>query len=108
MTLTFFEAAGERAVKTFAQTLIAVLTLSSAPLDVMHTAWQGDLSVAVGATLLSLLTSLAGLTPPVSGAAAPPAPPAGDGPKHAADLAPVTAPIVLPPVPAAAGDVHGA
>jgi hypothetical protein len=108
MNLSFFEAAAERAVKTFAQTLIAVLTLSSAPLDVMHTAWQGDLSLALGATLLSLLTSLAGLTPPVSGPAVPSAPLAGDGPKHAADAAPVTAPIVLPPVPAAAGDSHGA
>lgn len=99
MNLTFFEAAGERAVKTFAQTLIAVLTLSSAPLDVMHTAWQGDVSLAVGATLLSLLTSLAGLTPPVVAVA--PTPVDATVAKHAADLPPL-------PVPAAVGDAHGA
>ena len=106
MSLTFFEAAGERAVKTFAQTLIAVLTLSSAPLDVMHTAWQGDLSLALGATLLSLLTSLAGVTPPVTAAAALPAPVDAPPAKHAADLPPVPVPLV--PIPVPVGDNHGA
>jgi hypothetical protein len=100
MNLTFFEAAGERAVKTFAQTLIAVLTLSSAPIDVMHTAWQGDLSLAVGATLLSLLTSLAGLTPPVV-AVAPADIPLPAAAKHAADVPPL-------PIPVPVGDSHGA
>lgn len=101
MSLTFFEAAAERAVKTFAQTLIAVLTLSSAPIDVMHTAWQGDLSLALGATLLSLLTSLAGLTPPVVPALAPLAPPDAPPARHAADVPPL-------PVPVSVGDTHDA
>lgn len=58
----FVKAAGERALKTFAQTLIASLTISSAPLDVLHANWVADLSLALGATALSVLTSLASLT----------------------------------------------
>jgi hypothetical protein len=60
-TLTFWLAAAERAVKTFAQALLALLTASSAPLDLLHTNWVGCLSVAAGAAVLSVLTSLTSL-----------------------------------------------
>lgn len=62
----FWKAAGERAVKTFAQTLFAALTLSSVSIDVLHVNWVGALSIALGATVGSLLTSLAGLVPPTN------------------------------------------
>jgi hypothetical protein len=54
-TLAFWKAAGERAVKTFAQTLLAALlaahTLTDAP-------WVPALSAAGLAAVLSVLTSL--------------------------------------------------
>jgi len=59
----FLLALGERAVKTFAQTLLASLTLSAAPVDLLHANWAADLSLAAGAALLSVLTSLTSLTP---------------------------------------------
>lgn len=58
-TLTFWKAAAERAAKTFAQALLATLALSSGPVDVLRTDWVGTGSLALGATLLSVLTSLA-------------------------------------------------
>lgn len=61
MTGAFWKATGERAAKTFAQSLLATLTLASPVVDVLHTNWLGAVSVAAGATFLSLLTSLAGL-----------------------------------------------
>lgn len=60
-SIPFWQGAGERAVKTFAQALLATLTISSGPLDVLHTGWAGVLSIALGSTLLSLLTSLGSL-----------------------------------------------
>lgn len=61
MTRAFWKAAAERAAKTFAQALLATLTLASGPVDVLRTDWVGVLSVALGATLLSVLTSLTSL-----------------------------------------------
>jgi hypothetical protein len=61
VTGSFWKAAAERAAKTFAQALLATLTLASGPVDVLHTDWLGVLSVALGATLLSVLTSLTSL-----------------------------------------------
>jgi hypothetical protein len=61
---TFLSSMAERALKTFSQSLIAALTLSSTSIDVLHVNWVGDLSLALGATLFSVLTSLAGLVPP--------------------------------------------
>lgn len=57
----FWKAAGDRAARTFAQTLLALLTASSPVLDVIHVQWTGALSIAAGAALLSLLTSLLGV-----------------------------------------------
>lgn len=65
-TRAFLTASAERAVKTFAQALLSALTLSAPSIDVLHVNWVGDLSLAVGATLLSLLTSVAGLVPPTA------------------------------------------
>lgn len=71
---TFWVAVGERAVKTFTQSLLAVLAVSSVPLDVLHVNWAGTLSISLGATLLSVLTSLSGLGIDVPAAAAKPKP----------------------------------
>lgn len=58
--LSFWQAAGERAGKAFAQTL--VLTLGAGRVDVMHVAWQTDLGLAAGAAVLSVLTSVGSTT----------------------------------------------
>lgn len=50
----------ERAIKTFAQALLAFFA-ADAVLDVVSADWGEALSVASGATVLSLLTSLASL-----------------------------------------------
>ena len=107
---SFFIGAGERALKTFCQTLISVLILQSAPLDVLHAPLVGDLSLALGATLLSVLTSLAGASPAVPPASAPAPDPVPAAAKHAADPAPPGPVLALvPPLPASlVGDLHGA
>lgn len=56
LTATFWKAAGERAVKTFAQSLIAV-GLAGAT-DLLAVDWGNALSVAGLATVLSVLTSV--------------------------------------------------
>lgn len=56
--IQFWKETAERAVKTFAQTLVALLTVSG-PLDVVSVDWKASLSIAVGAGLVSVLTSLA-------------------------------------------------
>jgi hypothetical protein len=53
----FWLAAGERAVKTFAQSLLAILVVGTGFEDV---AWGEVLSVAGVATLASVLTSIVG------------------------------------------------
>lgn len=53
----FLAAAGERAVKTFAQTLAALLAGSGT--GVLSVDWGARLSVALMAALVSLLTSVA-------------------------------------------------
>jgi hypothetical protein len=52
----FFKDAAERAVKTFAQTLLAYF--GAGVFDVLHANWGNGMSVAVGATVLSVLSSL--------------------------------------------------
>ena len=56
MSRAFWSGAAERAVKTAAQTLLALL--GAGALDVLHVPWTGGLSVAAGAAVLSLLTSI--------------------------------------------------
>lgn len=55
--LNFWKASAERAVKTFVQTLVALLGTNE--MGVITVDWAQALSVAGSATLLSFLTSLA-------------------------------------------------
>ena len=63
LTKDWFEAAGIRAVKTFAQTALSMVPVGQAFIDVN---WINVLSVSGVACRLSILTSLAGL-PEVEG-----------------------------------------
>lgn len=56
MTKRFLREIIERAVKTFAQTLAAVLTAGA--VDLLSVPWAGALSAAGMAALLSVLTSV--------------------------------------------------
>ncbi|HSV66353.1 MAG TPA: holin [Mycobacteriales bacterium] len=56
-TQLFWKSAIERAVKTFAQSLVAVLSVGG--IGLVHAPWTTALSAAGMATLLSLLTSVA-------------------------------------------------
>lgn len=53
----FVEDAIERAVKTFAQTLVSLL--GAGAVDILHINWGQRLSVSAGAALVSVLTSIA-------------------------------------------------
>ena len=57
VTKTFWLDTAERAVKTLAQTLVALL--GAGAVDVLHIDWKARLSVAMGAALVSILTSIA-------------------------------------------------
>lgn len=94
-TRVFWVGVAERAGKTFAQSLLAALAVSSGPLDVLHTNWGGALSLAMGATLLSVLTSLSSYN---VGLATTPAAEALRTPGGHADTSP------LPLVPGPRGD----
>lgn len=58
MTKKWFKAASVRAVKTVAQTMVSMVTVGQAFMEVN---WLNVLSVSVVAGLISLLTSVAGL-----------------------------------------------
>ena len=62
-TMEWIRAAAIRAVKTFAQTALSMLTIGQAVIDVN---WMNVLSVSAVAALISVLTSIAGL-PEVEG-----------------------------------------
>lgn len=64
-TKTWIKAAAVRAVKTFAQTMVASLTVGAAISDI---SWGTLLSVSAVAALASILTSVAGLPEVDSGA----------------------------------------
>jgi len=49
----------ERAIRTFAQSLIAILAVGAT--DIIHVNWISALSTALLATVISLLTSLSSL-----------------------------------------------
>ena len=58
MSKTWWKCAGIRAIKTFCQTAVSMLTIGQAVLDVN---WLNVFSVSSVACLISLLTSIAGL-----------------------------------------------
>lgn len=58
MNKRWWKAAGIRAIKTFCQTAVSMLTIGQAMLDVD---WLGVVSVSGVACIVSLLTSIAGL-----------------------------------------------
>lgn len=58
ITKKWFEAAGIRALKTFCQTAVSMITVGQALLDIN---WLHIVSVSAVACIISLLTSLAGL-----------------------------------------------
>lgn len=53
---SFWIDAGERAVRTFAQALLALF--GAGVVDVVHAPWGADLAIAAGAAGLSVLTSI--------------------------------------------------
>ena len=57
-TYEWLKAAGIRAIKTFAQTALSMLTIGQAVIDIN---WLNVLSVSAVAALISILTSVAGL-----------------------------------------------
>lgn len=56
LSKTFWKDLAERAVKTFAQTLLAVLAVG---VPIWEMDWVSALGIAAGATVLSALTSVA-------------------------------------------------
>lgn len=58
ITKKWLKAAGTRAVKTFAQTAVSMLTVGQA---LMEVDWIGVASISATAAIISLLTSVAGL-----------------------------------------------
>lgn len=58
MSVQWWKAAGIRALKTFAQTSVSMITVGQAVIEVN---WINVLSVSAVAAVISLFTSLAGL-----------------------------------------------
>jgi len=54
----WIKAAGIRALKTFAQTAVSMLTVGQAMIEIN---WQNVLSISAVAGVISILTSIAGL-----------------------------------------------
>ena len=82
-TPEFWRGAAERAIKTFCQSLLAVLATGA--VGILDVEWVGALSAAALATLVSLLTSI---SQPDFTAGAPEfeAQPDGYEPRHRADV----------------------
>ncbi|MDT0270247.1 holin [Streptomyces sp. DSM 44915] len=74
-TWTWWRATLERAVRTAAQTLVAVL--GAGAVDLLTVDWGPALATAAGAALLAVLTAVA--TPGGPGATETPTPPAAAG-----------------------------
>lgn len=63
MTKQWLKASGIRAVKTFAQTAVSMITVGQAFIDVN---WANVLSVSITAAIISILTSVATGLPEVA------------------------------------------
>lgn len=61
-TLDFWKAAGERAAKTVAQTMLALWLVGDVAFNVFDVDWLEALGVGLGAAVLSLLMSVASST----------------------------------------------
>ncbi len=59
-TVAFFQAAGVRAIKTFAQTAVTLITVGQAFMEVN---WINVISIAATSAVMSILTSIAGGIP---------------------------------------------
>lgn len=59
--MVWTKAAGVRAAKTFAQTLLAVILMGDQMMSIVDVGWLDALGVAALASVLSILTSVAGL-----------------------------------------------
>lgn len=86
LTVAFVKAAGERAVKTFAQTAAALLVAGLNKVDLFHLEYRQIALAAVTAAAMSVLTSV--------GTAQTVAPTAEDEPLPADELEPPAAPVV--------------
>lgn len=64
-TKAFWSYAGERAIKTFAQTVLA--TVGTTAVGITDLDWVGIVSVAATATVMSILTSIVNDKAEVSG-----------------------------------------
>lgn len=69
---------GIRALKTFAQSLVALL--GAGAFNVLSTAWTTDLAIAAGAAVVSVLHNVSTL--PQGTPAAVPSPPVSQGPSQ--------------------------
>lgn len=65
-TSTFWASAGERAIKTFCQTLLGLLSAGSTA-GLLDVNWGSSLKAAAVITVLSVLTSLASISFGASG-----------------------------------------
>lgn len=85
MNINFIKQAAERAIKTAAQSLVALLAAKQ--FDWMHLDWKGLLATVGTATLASVATSVGSLK---------------IGPADSPSVVPVQAPVAAPAAPPAA------
>lgn len=57
-TAEFWKGAGERAIKTLAQTMLALWVVGDRMMNVYEVDWMHSLGIGAGALIVSLLTSL--------------------------------------------------
>ena len=64
LTRAFWDYAGDRALKSFAQTVIVLAGAQVPPIDVLHTNWLTILAAALAMALVSVCTSVVGYSIP--------------------------------------------